>query len=84
VITRPELHKHSCFTDFEVFNVILCFIRGLDSSVGIATRYGLDGQGIESRWRRDILHPSGPALDPPSLLYILYISALPLSLRGLL
>ena len=23
---------------------------GRDSSVGIATRYGLDGQGIESRW----------------------------------
>jgi hypothetical protein len=22
-----------------------------DSSVGIATRYGLDGPGIESRWR---------------------------------
>ena len=25
----------------------------LDSSVGIATRYGLDGPGIEPRWRRD-------------------------------
>jgi len=23
---------------------------GRDSSVGIATRYGLDGSGIESRW----------------------------------
>jgi hypothetical protein len=23
---------------------------GLDSSVGIATHYGLDGPGIESRW----------------------------------
>ena len=23
---------------------------GWDSSVGIATRYGLDGPGIESRW----------------------------------
>ena len=23
---------------------------GRDSSVGIATRYGLDGRGIESRW----------------------------------
>jgi hypothetical protein len=27
--------------------------RGLDSSVGIATGYGLDGPGIEFRWRRD-------------------------------
>jgi len=27
-----------------------------DSSVGIATRYGLDGPGIESQWGRDFLH----------------------------
>ena len=39
-------------------------IIGLDSSVGIATRYGLDGPGIESRWGRDFLHPSRPALGP--------------------
>ena len=37
---------------------------GRDSSVGIATRYGLDGQGIESQWRRDFPHPSRPALRP--------------------
>jgi len=35
-----------------------------DSSVGIATRYGLDGPGIESRWRRDFPHPTRPALGP--------------------
>ena len=35
-----------------------------DSSVGIVTRYGLDGPGIESRWRRDFPHPSRPALGP--------------------
>jgi hypothetical protein len=33
-----------------------------DSSVGIAISYGLDGPGIESRWRRDFPHPSRPAL----------------------
>ena len=33
---------------------------GRDSSVGIATRYGLDGPGIESRWGRDFPHPSRP------------------------
>jgi len=41
---------------------------GRDSSVGIATRYGLDGLGIESRWERDFPHPSRPALgltQPP-------------------
>ena len=35
-----------------------------DSSVGIATRYRLDGLGIESLWRRDFPHPSRPALVP--------------------
>ena len=35
-----------------------------DSSVGIATRYGLDGPGIESRWGRDFPHPSRPSLGP--------------------
>ena len=29
--------------------------RSRDSEVGIATRYGLGGPGIESRWRRDFL-----------------------------
>jgi hypothetical protein len=41
---------------------------GRDSSVGIATRYGLDGTGIESRWRRDFPQPSIPSLgltQPP-------------------
>ena len=37
---------------------------GRDSSVGIATRYGLDGPGIESRWGRDFPHPSRSALGP--------------------
>ena len=40
------------------------FERGRDSSVSIATRYGLDGSGIESRWGGDFPHPSRPALGP--------------------
>ena len=35
-----------------------------DSSVGIATRYWLDGLGIESWWGRDFPHTSSPALRP--------------------
>jgi len=35
-----------------------------DSIVGIATCYGLDGPGIESRRGQDILHLSRPALGP--------------------
>jgi hypothetical protein len=43
---------------------------GRDSSVGTATRYGLDGPRIGSRWGRDFSHPSRPAQGPPpSLLY---------------
>jgi hypothetical protein len=41
---------------------------GLGSSVGIATGYGLDGAGIESRWGRDFSHMSRMALgytQPP-------------------
>jgi hypothetical protein len=56
--------------------VIFCFIysswstlpfffrRGRDTSVGIVTCYGLDGQGIVSRWRQDSPHPSRPTLGP--------------------
>ena len=40
---------------------------GRDSSVGIATRYGLDGPGIESRRGRDFPHPSRPALGHTQL-----------------
>ena len=35
---------------------------GWDSSVGIVTPNGLDGSGIDCRWRRDFPHPSRPAL----------------------
>jgi len=40
---------------------------GRDSSVGIATGYGLDGPGIEFRWGRDFPHLSRPALGPIQL-----------------
>jgi hypothetical protein len=41
--------------------------RGRDNSVGIATGYGLDGPGIESRWGARF---SAPVLwVPPSFLY---------------
>ena len=37
---------------------------GCDSSVGIATGYGLDGPEIETQWERDFPHLSRPALGP--------------------
>ena len=41
---------------------------GRDSSVGIGTRYGMDGPGIESRWGRDFSSPvqTGPGAHPAS------------------
>ena len=39
-----------------------------NSSVGIATGYGLDGPGIESRWG-EIFHRPDLPWGPPSLLY---------------
>ena len=38
-----------------------------DSSVGIATHYGLDGPGIECRWERDFPHLSRQTLRPIQL-----------------
>jgi hypothetical protein len=47
-------------------NNTLCFICMVDwvGVVGIATLYGLDGPGIESRWGLDFPHPSRPTLGP--------------------
>jgi hypothetical protein len=39
-------------------------IWGRDSSVGIATRYGQDGPGIDSRWEPGFPHSSRPVLGP--------------------
>ena len=38
--------------------------HGRNSSVGIVTRYGLDGPGMESRCGRDFSQPSSRALGP--------------------
>ena len=46
------------------FFVLICFNVCRDSVVGIATRYELDGPGIESWWWRDIPHSSRPVLWP--------------------
>ena len=37
---------------------------GIASVVGIATSYGLEGPGIESRWGRHFPHPFWAALEP--------------------
>jgi len=52
---------HQVVIKYYVCNVVAC---GPVGSVGIATGYGLDGPGIESRWGRDFPRPSIPALGP--------------------
>jgi len=45
------------------------FLSGArDSSVGIATRYGMDGPGVESRWGSRFSAPvqNGPGAHPAS------------------
>jgi len=37
---------------------------GRDSSVGMATRYGLKSTGIQCRWKRDLPHPFRLVLGP--------------------
>jgi hypothetical protein len=48
--------------------IITCFHKSRDSSVGIATPYGLDGPGIESRWeaRFSASVQTGPGAHPAS------------------
>jgi hypothetical protein len=42
---------------------------GRNSAVGVATRNGLDGPGIASRWKRVFPHTSRSTLESSSLLY---------------
>ena len=51
---RDVPHYHKFYQYFS--------LMGRGSVVGIATRYGLDGPGFESRWGRDYPHPFRPAL----------------------
>jgi len=55
---------------FEIYNICWLHILtvGRDSSVGIATGYGLDGPGIERRWGARFSAPvqTGPGAHPAS------------------
>jgi len=47
----------------------MSFKVGRDGVLDMATRYGLDGTGIEYRWGRNFPHPSRPVLgltQPPT------------------
>jgi hypothetical protein len=51
-------------TKFVFFKTIGLLVPQPGSSAGIATGYGMDSRGIETRWGRDFPHLSRPALKP--------------------
>ena len=59
---RVEEAAH--MTKLKICSRRLMLRLGTNSSVGIATYYGLDHPRIESRWGQDFSHPSRPALEP--------------------
>jgi hypothetical protein len=76
---RCVSHPHVTTVSPTVSTLVLppacCLLRGTnlkrsrDSSVGIATRYGLEGPGIESRWGEIFRTIPDRLRGPPSLLY---------------
>jgi hypothetical protein len=59
-----RLNYSSTSLHFLNYRLLLITTGGPGSSVGIATGYGLDGPGIESRWGRDFSKTSRLALRP--------------------
>ena len=57
------LNPCKIYNDGDYYNLQIK-MSGPGSVVGIATAYGLDGAGIESRWVRDFPHLSRAALRP--------------------
>jgi hypothetical protein len=48
--TLPYVQRHTLAEFYPKYKLLHNTSVGRDSSAGIATRYGLDGPGIESRW----------------------------------
>ena len=66
--TEPVLKPAHRFY-YNYFRKLCDHIVGRDSSVGIATRYGMKGPGIESRWGEIFHNRQDRPWGPPSLLY---------------
>jgi hypothetical protein len=63
-VCQLSFHVTEIFLWLYPLITLLNFSVGQDIVDGIATVYGLDGAGIESRWRRDFTHPYRLALGP--------------------
>jgi len=66
-MTWFKFAKMHTWTELTVISVRSVLCGGPGSSIGIATDYGLDGPGIESRWGRDFPPvQTGPGAHPAS------------------
>jgi hypothetical protein len=69
-ITQSYSVKLTRFKDYHPANIFSLFQTfrsgsgGRDSIIGMATCYGLEGPGIESRWGWNFPHSSRPSLGP--------------------
>jgi hypothetical protein len=68
VIQLAKSHKRKILTKSSVLRKVLYKRVIRDISVGIATRFGLDGPGIEHRWGATFSAPvqTGPVAHPDS------------------
>jgi len=67
--TLPYVQRHTLAEFYPECKLLHYTTVGWDRSVGIETRYGLDGLGIESRWIDNFRTPPDRHWGPPSLLY---------------
>jgi len=63
-VDHPPTSRAEVKERVELYLYSLLGHSGSGCVVGIATGYGLDGPGIESRWGRDFPHLSRPTLGP--------------------
>jgi hypothetical protein len=80
-VSEPLRHRVPpycrCILTFYLGLIMFLERRGRDSSIGTATGYGLDGPGIESRWRRDFPHLSIRAPYPHPASYTMGTESFP-------
>ena len=65
---HTNIHLSSAALLIAEIYIYVLYRGGRDGSVGIATHYGLDGPGIESRWGARFSAPvqTGPGAHPAS------------------
>jgi len=70
LLWNPDIHGHlhNSLASARLQNITTVFkYRLCPSTVGMVTRYGLDGPAIEYQWGRDFSYPSKPALRSTQL-----------------